>query len=112
MMAPLIDPGEVIAWAGLVVDRNQIGSNIETVFDSTSRDRESPTAMRESDAQIRKALKHAAENHRADGERCFRWHADQPRQPILRHSFFSNHVPGMDKNCSVATLRRAPDRIE
>ena len=69
-------------------------------------------AVREGDAQLRKALEDAAENHRANRERSFGRHADEPRQPVFRHALLAKHVPWMNEDRSVELLGRAPDRLQ
>ena len=63
-------------------------------------------------AEFSEAVEHSAKRHAADREAGFRRHADQPRQPIFRHSLFSKHVPSMDKDRGVELLGRSPDDIE
>ncbi len=69
-------------------------------------------AVGESDAQFRETLEDAAENHRANRERSFSRHPDEPRQPVFRHAFLADHVPGMNEDGSVELFRRAPDGLK
>src|SRR5882724_8764340 len=82
------------------------------MLDSSDCSWKCATAMGERDAKFRKPLEHAAENHRTNRERCFRRHADEPRQPVFRHPFFTHHVPWMNEDRSVELFRRFPDNIE
>jgi len=68
--------------------------------------------MGKGNAQLGETLEDTAENHRTDGERSFRRHPHQPWQPVIWHSFFAHHVPGMDEDCRAVFFRCAPDRLE
>ena len=85
---------------------------MEGVFDTTSREGKSAAAMREGDAEFWKPLENTAENHGANGEGRFSWHADEPRQPILWHPFLAHHVPRMNEEGGAGLLGRAPDWLE
>ena len=60
--------------------------------------------MGESDSELWQALKYAAKNHGADGQRAFRRHTDQPWQPIFGHFFFAHHVPRVDEDGHIQVL--------
>ena len=92
---------EITSRIRLVIRRAQIRAHVKRVFDATDGEWKRAAAVRESDAQFREPLEHAAENHRANRERRFGRHADQPRQPIFRHALFAEHVPRMNEDGGV-----------
>src|SRR4029077_19382787 len=68
--------------------------------------------MSERNSKLGKAVEHAAKDHRADRQRSLGGAADKPRQPILRHTLFAKHVPGMNKDRSVEFFCRTPNRLK
>src|SRR2546423_15628014 len=102
--------GQISARGCFVVDRAKIGTNVKGVFDAADGEGKSAAAVGEGDAEFREALENAAEYHRADRERSFCWHADQPWQPVLRHPLFADHVPWMDEDGGAQFFGGAPNR--
>src|SRR5207244_2369157 len=85
---------------------------MECLFDATDGDRKCPSAVGKSDAQFWKPLEHAPEDHRTNRERRLCRHADQPGQPVFRHPFLAQHVPGMNENCGAEFFCCAPNWLE
>src|SRR6266446_3374665 len=103
---------KIASWVFRVVDRNQIRADMKCVFDSSDREWERAAAMREGDAKFRKSLEHAAKNHRADRERRFGRHSDEPRQPVIRHALSAEHVPWVNEDRPAKLLGHTPDRLQ
>src|SRR5882724_8206318 len=103
---------EIPAGVRLGFARAQIRSHVKSVIDATYGEGECAAAVRESDAKFWESLENSAEYHRADRERRFGRHADQPRQPIIRHPLLAEHVPWMNENCGARFLGRTPNRLE
>src|SRR6266566_3970493 len=108
----IIRARKVISWIRLVLRRNQIRPHVERVLDATDCEWERAAAVGEGYAKLWEPLKHAAEYHRANSERCLGRHADEPRQPVVRHSIFAEHVPRMNEDRRPKLLCRAPDGLE
>ena len=104
--------GQIVSWVGLVLHRAEIRSDMKRVFNSANRKRERAAAVSESHAHRWETVEHAAEHHRTDRQRCLGRHANQPRQPIVRHALLTEHIPWMNKNRRVKLFCRTPDRLK
>ena len=85
---------------------------MKCMFDSSDCEWKRAAAMGEGDAKFRKSLEDAAKNHRADRERRFGWHSDEPRQPVIRHALSAEHVPGVNEDRPAKLLGHTPDRLQ
>src|SRR6202022_4233425 len=85
---------------------------MERALDAADGEWESAPAVRECDAELREPIEHAAEDHRTDRQRCLGRHADEPRQPIIRHALLAEHVPRMNEDRRAELLRRAPNWLK
>src|ERR1700681_1549791 len=95
-----------------VLGRDQIRSHMKSMLNATDGNGKRAAAVREGDAKFGKSIEHTAEHHRTNCQRRFSWHADKPRQPILWHSLFAEHVPRMNEDGRVELLGCAPDGLE
>ena len=82
------------------------------MLNAANREWERAAAMGKSHSQIREAFEDAAKDHRADRERGFGRHSNEPRQPVFRHPLFAEHVPGMNEDRRIKLLGRAPDGLK
>src|SRR5260370_8937749 len=85
---------------------------MKCMFDSSDCEWKRAAAMGEGDAKFRKSLEDAAKNHRADRERRFGRHSDEPRQPVIRHALSAEHVPGVNEDRPAKLLDHTPDRLQ
>src|SRR6185503_17395688 len=67
-------------------------------LDASDRVRERAAAVREAHLERRQTLQHAAEDEAARRARLLGRHADEPRQPVLRHRVAAHHVPRMHED--------------
>ena len=88
-----VEHAEVLAGRMGIIHRHQIGPGVEAVLDPADGAGERAAAVGKADPEPRQPLQHSAEDHRADRQRGFRRHADQPGQPVPRHPLGSQHVP-------------------
>src|SRR6266403_1532167 len=100
---------EIVARAGAVFRGHYVGAHTKCVIDATDEKWKSASAMRKRDAQAREPFEHAAKNHRANCERRLRRHADQPWQPVFRHTIATQHIPRVNKNCGIDFFSSAPN---
>src|SRR5205823_8782163 len=113
-----IEPGggfiirQIFSRFCLVIDRNEVQPDVKSMLDSADRSGKGAATMRKRNAKFWEALKDPAEHHRTNRERTFGRHANEPWQPIFRHSLLAHHVPGMNKNWSVQALGRFPEYVE
>src|SRR5215831_16212256 len=103
---------EIATWTGGVFRSHHIGAHTKCVIDATDSKWKRAAAMRKSDTKAREPFEHAAKNHGTNRERRLCWHANQPWQPIFRHTLAAQHVPRMNKNCGVDFFSSAPDRLQ
>src|SRR5205823_1345668 len=103
---------QILSRFGFVIDRDQVRPDVKSMLDSADGPGKSAATMREHNAKHWEALKDSAEHHRTNRERTFGRHANEPWQPIFRHSLLAHHVPGMNKNWSVQALGRFPEDVE
>ena len=107
-----VDPPQIFPRGNVVGNGAQIGPRFEAADDSPDRRRKSAAAVRECDPQGRQPLEHSAEDERADRERNFRGHPDEPGEPVTRHPVFAGHLPRVDENGGVKRRRRLEHRKE
>src|SRR5438067_4297751 len=82
------------------------------MFDSADGEGKGAAAMGESYPQLWEAGEDASENHRANRQRSFGGHADEPGQPVIRHSLLPRHVPGVNENRGTELFGGTPDWLE
>ena len=85
---------------------------MKRMLDAADREWKRAAAVGKSDAKIRKSLEDAAKDHRANRERSFGRHTNEPWQPIFRHPLFAEHVPGMNEDRRIELLGRGPDGLK
>ena len=107
-----VDPPQVFTRRNVVGNGAQIGPRFEAADDSPDRRRKSAAAVREGDPQGRQPLEHSAEDERADRERNFRGHPDEPGEPVTRHPISAGHLPRVDENGGAERCGRLEDRKE
>ena len=107
-----VDPPQVFTRGNVVGNGAQIGPRFEAADDSPDRRRKSAAAVREGDPQGRQPLEHSAEDERADRERNFRGHPDEPGEPVARHPISAGHLPRVDENGGAERRGRLEDRKE
>ena len=73
---------------------------------------ERAAAVREGDAQAGQPFEHAPEDHRADRQRRFGRHPDEPREPVLRHPLLAEDVPRVNEDARAEVGRGLEDREE
>src|SRR5207245_11783152 len=103
---------KICAWIRAVLHRDQVRSHMKRALDTANSERKCAAAVSECNAKRRKAVEHAAKNHRADGQRSLGGHTDEPGQPIFQHSLFAKHVPGNNKDSGEQFINSAPDRFK
>ena len=96
-----VDPPQVFARRHVVGNGAQVGPRVEALDDSPDRRRKRAAAVREGDPQVRQPLEHSAEDERADRERGFRRHPDEPGEPVARHPIPADHLPRVDEDGGV-----------
>ena len=85
---------------------------MKRVFDATDCEGECAAAMRKSNAQLWEPFEYAPKDHRANCERRFGRHANEPRQPVFRHTLSAEHVPGMNEDRCVELFSCAPHGLK
>src|SRR5262245_45402922 len=103
---------EIATWTGGVFRGYHIGAHTKCVIDTPDSKRKCAAAVRKGDTKAREPFKHAAKKHGTNRERRLCRHANQPRQPIFRHTLAAQHVPRMNKNCGVDFLSSAPNWLQ
>ena len=107
-----VDPPQVFPRGHVVGNGAQVGPRFEAADDSPDRRRKGAAAVGECDAQGRQLLEHAAEDERADRERDFRGHPDEPGKPVARHPIFADHLPRVNEDGGAERCGRLEDREE
>src|SRR6266567_5162261 len=85
---------------------------MKRALDTANGEGKCAPAMSKPDTEFWESLDDATENHGTNRNRRFSRHTDQPRQPIFRHAFLTEHVPGMNKDRCVQFFSGAPDRLK